>query len=64
MNQLSKQAVGTNADSISDDLINANLPTDSLKQKVGLNFECTDLPNLDTSSKTDAFIVVWQINGK
>ena len=64
MNQLAKAAVGADANAISDDVLNANLPSDSLKQKVGLNFECTDLPNLDVGSKTDAFIVVWQINGK
>jgi hypothetical protein len=64
MSNLSKAAVGSDSNQISDDLLNANLPNDSLKQKVGLNFSCTDLPNLDVGSKTDAFIVVWQINGK
>lgn len=64
MSQLSKAAVGADTNSISDELLNANLPSDSLKQRVGLNFECTDLPNLDSGSKTDAFIVVWQLNGK
>lgn len=64
MTKLSQQSVGTNSNGISDDLLNANLPSDSLKQKVGLNFECSDLPNLDRGSKTDAFIVVWQLNGK
>jgi len=31
MSQLSKAAVGADTNSISDDLLNANLPSDSLK---------------------------------
>jgi len=55
--------VGGNSNEISDDLLNASLPSDSLKQKVGLTFSCSDLPNMDVHSKTDAFVVVWQMKG-
>ena len=37
-------------------------PNDSLKQKVGITIECMNLPNLDSSSKTDAFCVLWQVD--
>lgn len=56
---MSNQAVGTGSDGISDDALAASLVNSGLKQKVGLSFNCTDLPNLDKRSKTDAFIVIW-----
>lgn len=59
MNKLAMQGVGNYSQGISDDDLNASLPNDSLKQKVGLTFECIGLPNLDFGSKTDAFVVVW-----
>lgn len=31
---------------------------------MGLTFECSNLPNLDRGSKTDPFVVLWQINGR
>ena len=40
------------------------MPGDSLKQKVGLTFECANLPNLDRGSKTDPFVVLWEMKGK
>jgi len=47
-----------------DDQILSGTPGDSLKQRVGLTFECTNLPNLDVGSKTDPFVVIWQMNGR
>jgi hypothetical protein len=35
-----------------------------LKQRLILNFECSKLPNLDKSSKTDSFCVLWYMKGK
>jgi len=40
------------------------MPGDSLKQKVGLTFSCVGLPNMDRGSKTDPFVVLWQMNGR
>jgi hypothetical protein len=40
------------------------MPGDSLKQKVGLTFECSNLPNMDRGSKTDPFVVLWEMKGK
>lgn len=42
-----------------DDQILSGAPMDALKQKVGLTFECQNLPNLDKGSKTDPFVVLW-----
>ena len=54
--------MGGGSSGISDELLSASLPNDSLKQKVGLTFECLNLPNLDFGSKTDAFCILWEIN--
>ena len=62
MSKMAQRGVGNNTQGISDDLLNAALPHDTLKQKVGITIECTNLPNLDFGSKTDAFCVLWQIN--
>ena len=35
----------------------------SLKSKVALTFSALDLPNLDVGSKTDPFVVVWEMRG-
>lgn len=38
-----------------------------LKQKISLSFSLRDLPNVDTFSKTDAFIVLYsmtKVNGQ
>ena len=42
-------------------LKNSN-PADSLKQKVGLTFQCTGLPNMDKDSKTDVYCVVYDLS--
>ena len=59
MNKMAMRAVGGNANEISDDLLNATLPNDTLKQRVALTFELRDLPNMDVGSKTDAFCIIW-----
>jgi len=46
-----------------DDQILGMTDADSLKQKVVLTFECSNLPNLDKGSKTDPFVVLFQKNG-
>jgi hypothetical protein len=61
MNKYAQKAVGSNANEITDDLLEASLPNDSLKQKVGLTFECLNLPNMDVHSLTDAFVVVYLV---
>jgi hypothetical protein len=35
-------------------------PMNQLKSKVALTFSATDLPNMDSRSKSDAMVVVWQ----
>ena len=62
-NRLAKYAMEANIKEISDDLLNASIHSD-LKQKIGLTFECSNLPNMDVHSKTDAFIVMWQKQGQ
>jgi hypothetical protein len=57
-------AVGVNTNEINDEALDLALGANvmSLKQKVSLRFKCTDLPNLDVGSKTDAFCILWQID--
>jgi len=67
MSRLKLQAVGANSNQISDAELAGmmdNNPMNALKQKVGLTFRCSDLPNLDRNSKTDAFCVLWDISGR
>ena len=62
---MGKAAVGPNMNSISDQTINelASLKGGAgLKQRVGLRFSCNNLPNLDVGSKTDPFVVLWDIS--
>ena len=35
----------------------------ALKTKISLSFEGINLPNMDEGSKTDAFVILYQING-
>ena len=62
-----RQATGAGADVLTDADI-AALATDlnaGLSQTMMLNFEGSDLPNLDSGSKTDAFAVLFDVtNGK
>ena len=64
MQGVKTQAVGNNADGITDELLHSSLDGGGLKQTVSLTFSCADLPNLDSGSKTDPFLVLWQLNGK
>ena len=62
MSTMKNRAVdqGVGQDDVSDVLgfIDRNA---GLKQRVGLTFSCSDLPNLDKHSKTDAFLVLWAL---
>ena len=64
MSKMQHMAVGAGADAITDEALGLLDQNAGLKQKVGLTFSCSDLPNLDARSKTDAFIVLWSINGR
>ena len=48
--------------SITDADILAMANDDGLKQRILLNFKCSDLPNLDKKSKSDPYIVLWAFN--
>ena len=52
------KAVGNSSEGITDDLL-SSLDGAGLKQTVGLTFSCANLPNLDSGSKTDPFLVLW-----
>ena len=58
------KAIGAGSASIDDDHLDAllNQANAALKQKLLLKFECENLPNLDTHSKTDPFCVVYKMN--
>ena len=43
-------------------LANAGVAS-ALKSKVQLRFEAEKLPNLDTGSKSDCFLVLYSVNG-
>ena len=55
-------SVGSKSDSISNELLDAALGVQALKQKVSLTFEGINLPNMDVGSKTDAFCVLFFMN--
>ena len=58
------KAVGGNMAGISDQDLEAALglanSQAALKAKVALTFSAEKLPNLDTGSKTDAFVVLYE----
>lgn len=64
VSKMGMQAVGAGADEINDATLNLCLGGDmnALKQRVGLTFHCTNLPNLDSGSKSDAFVVLWDVS--
>ena len=35
----------------------------ALKSKVSLTFSASSLPNMDSGSKTDPFVVLWELHG-
>ena len=63
--KMGKLAIGANQEQISLDLIEASIeglnPMSSLKQRVELTFQASDLPDLDVGSKTDPFVVLWSL---
>ena len=52
-------AVGNDSQGITDELLNSSLNGGGLKQTVALTFSCDNLPNLDSGSKTDPFLVLF-----
>ena len=60
------KATGANIESISDEALAAATmdAMAGLKQKLILSFSCKDLPNMDKTSKSDCFIVLWYLKGK
>jgi hypothetical protein len=57
------KAVGTNTDQIDNDVLDmalaGNNPNALLKSKVSLTFSASKLPNLDSGSKSDPFLVCY-----
>jgi len=54
--------VGAGTNNIDDATLDLALSRNSmalLKQKVGITFKCSHLPNLDMGSRTDAFCVLY-----
>ena len=64
---MGKLAQGPTSNEINDDVLDMALqqtnPMNALKSKVSLTFSAFDLPNLDVGSKTDPFIVLWELRG-
>ena len=67
MSNLNK-AVGTQVNEIDsailDECLSKNSAKVNLKEKVELSISLKDLPNLDKDSKTDAYCVIFQLNGR
>ena len=57
--QMNSKAVG--GDTITDDQLSTLNMGNELTQKLMLTISCQDLPNLDKKSKSDAFVVLWEI---
>ena len=61
--QMGRQAVGANMNAISDADLEGALglanSQSALKSRVALTFSAEKLPNMDTGSKTDAFVVLF-----
>lgn len=64
---MGQKAVGGNMAGISDQDLEAALglanSQSALKSKVALSFQAEKLPNMDTGSKTDAFVVLYELQG-
>ena len=60
------KAVSSNLNEVDNDVLDmalqGNNPNALLKSKVSLTFSATKLPNLDEGSKSDPFLVCYQIN--
>ena len=57
-------AVSSNTDVVTDAVLDSALGANALKTKVNLTFEGINLPNLDIGSKTDPFLVLFQIKNR
>ena len=55
------KAIGTSNNSITDEMLKAMMPTHGLSQSLGINFSCSSLVNMDSRSKSDPFIVLWEM---
>ena len=62
------KATGPSSNEINDDVLEMALqgtnPMNALKSKVTLTFSAKDLPNMDTGSFTDPFLVLWELKGR
>ena len=59
LSNLKNTAIGQGNDGITDELLSTSLAGGGLKERVSLTFSCKDLPNMDSGSKTDPFLVLW-----
>ena len=61
--QMGLKAVGSNTNEIDNDVLDMALqganPNSLLKSKVSLTFSAEKLPNLDSNSKSDPFLVIF-----
>ena len=64
---MGKYAQGPSSSGINNDVLDMALqqsnPMNALKSKVSLTFSASSLPNMDSGSKTDPFIVLWELHG-
>ena len=62
---MGKFAQGPASNSINSEVLDMalqhNSPMNALKSKVSLTFSASNLPNMDVGSKTDPFIVLWEV---
>ena len=64
--KMGMNAVGANLNQVDNDVLDmalaGNNPNSLLKSKVSLTFSASKLPNLDEGSKSDPFLVCYQLN--
>ena len=59
-----RMAVSANTGTLDSELLDVELgAANALKQKINLSFEGINLPNLDSGSKSDCFLVLYAIVG-
>ena len=67
ISKMGQYAQGPSTNEINNDVLDMALqqsnPMNALKSKVSLTFSASKLPNMDTGSKTDPFIVLWELQG-
>ena len=64
LNGASMKAVQANSNTITDDILKATLPGHSLSSSVSLTFSCSNLINMDSRSKSDPYVVVFELKTK